>query len=148
VRAAATEFWRKAGRGDRATLVGALLATILLIVGLEARNPPAAKPIMVSTHGLEARLAALQLEHHPGRRNPLLQRFAYQLDILQADCPDDTRQELGSMVLKTIATLRRDGISVTPNAVLGGVVGLPDMGTERHCSTFFARYVEQQRRAG
>jgi len=139
------EVWRKAKRRDRITLVAAAAFTILLVAGLMLRNPePGKSRRFVSTTGLEANLAAMQLHHRPGKHNPLLKQFSYDLDILEADCPADTRPQLAALTAQTVETLHRDGVEVTPNAVLGGVVGAPDLGSTRRCESFFARFVARR----
>ena len=89
----------------------------------------------------------IQLSHRPGLANPTLKRFASTLDNLEADCPSNTRRDLGDLTVKSLRELRSAGIDATPNEILGGVLGALDMGSRAECSGFFARYVER-RKAG
>jgi hypothetical protein len=140
------EVWRRATRRDRVVFVGAAAFILLLVVGLVFRQPAHGKARqVVSTTGLEATLAAMQLHHRPEADNPLLRQFANDLDILEADCPSNTRRELAASTAEAVRVLGRDGVEVTPNAVLGGVVGQPDLGSTRRCDRFFALWVAQER---
>ena len=87
----------------------------------------------------------IQLSHRPGLANPTLKRFASILDILEADCPSDTRRDLGDLTLKTLREFHAAGIDATPNEVLGAVMGSPDMGSKSECALFFERYVARRR---
>jgi len=142
------EVWRRATRRDRIVFVAAGVFMLLLVVGLVVRSPSHGRPPrVVSTTGLEADLATMQLHHRPNADNPLLRQFANDLDILEADCPSNTRRELAAFTTQSVHELHRDGVEVTPNAVLGGVVGQPDLGSTERCERFFARWVAQQRSA-
>jgi hypothetical protein len=141
------EVWRKAGRRDRVTFVAAAAFTLLLVLGLVFRNAAPRPRRVVSTMGLEADLAAMQLHHRPGPENPLLRQFANALDILEADCPSNTRRELAASTAAAVRILHREGVDVTPNAVLGGVLGQPELGSTERCAIFFSRWVAQQRAA-
>jgi len=139
------DVWRKATRRDRVTFVAAAVFTLLLVAGLIFRGPTkGVSRRYVSTHGLEADLAAMQLHHRPGRHNPLLKQFSYDLDILEADCPLNTRKQLAALTAEAVKSLARHGVTVTPNAVFGGVVGAPDLGSTERCEAFFARWVASQ----
>ena len=87
----------------------------------------------------------IQLRHRPGQANPTLRRFASILDILEADCPSDTRRDLGDLTLRSLRELASVGITATPNEILGAVLGSTDMGSRPECSPFFKRYVERRR---
>jgi len=140
------EVWRRATRRDRVVFVAAGAFTLLLVVGLVFRGPTPGRPRrIVSATGLEANLAEMQLHHRPNADNPLLRQFANDLDILEADCPSNTRRELAALTAQAVQELDRDGAQVTPNAVLGGVVGQPDLGSTERCERFFTRWVAQQR---
>ena len=130
------------------------MIVLLLVVGLEiqkhrehspardARNPT------IAMNSPEFQLAAIQLGHRPGQANPTLRRFGSILDILAADCPANTRRDLGNLATKSLRELRSGGITATPNEILGAVLGMPDMGSRPECSGFFERYVERRRNGG
>ena len=141
-------------RADRVRLVGACAIALLLVVGLEVqkhrqgpRAPDARSPV-ISSSSPEFRLAAIQLGHRPGQANPRLRRFASIFDILEADCPANTRRGLGDLATKSLRELRAAGIAATPNQILGGVLGSIDMGSRSECSGFFERYVERRHNGG
>jgi hypothetical protein len=135
-------------------LVGACAIALLLVAGLEIQKhregPPAPDPhhLAIAPSSPEFRLMEIQLGHRPSHANPTLKRFASILDILEADCPSDTRRDLGDLTVKTLNELRKAGISTTPNRVLGAVLGMPDMGSRDECSAFFERYVARRRAGG
>ena len=87
----------------------------------------------------------IQLRHRPGQANPTLKRFASILDILEADCPANSRRELGDLTLRSLRELQAGRIAATPNEILGAVLGSTDMGSRSECSGFFERYVERRR---
>ncbi len=144
-------MWRRATRADRTRLIGVCLIALLLVVGLEVQKhregPRAPDPHSpaISARSPEFQLMVIQLGHRPSLVNPKLERFALILDILEADCPSNTRRELGDLTIKSLRELRRRGIAATPNEILGGVLGTPDMGSRPECSGFFARYVNSRR---
>jgi hypothetical protein len=147
-------MWRRATRADKARLIGACAVALLLVVGLEIQKHRERSPARdthnpaISTQSPEFRLAAIQLGHRPGQANPTLRRFASILDILEADCPANTRKGLGDLTTKSLRELRRAGIAATPNQILGAVLGSTDMGSRSGCSGFFERYVERRRNGG
>jgi len=136
---------------DRVSVIGASLFVVLLIVGMEVqkhredsrasnlRNEP------VSLRLPEARLAAIQLGRLPLASDPTVKRLAWLLDLLGADCLDDSRGDLADLAVNSLRELRRSGISATPAAVLGGVAGSEDIGRLPGCQTYFARYVASRR---
>ena len=143
-------MWRKATRADRVRLAGAAAIALLLIVGLEVQkhregSSPNRHTLAISVKSPEFQLMTIQLGHQPGLANPKLLRFATILDILEADCPANTRRQLGDLTIKSLRELRSAGIAATPNEVLGGVLGTPDMGSRAECSGFFERYVARRR---
>ncbi len=125
---------------------------LLLVVGLEVqkhregRRKPDRHTIVISARSPEFQLMTIQLRHSPGQANPTLRKFASTLDILEADCPSNTRRALGDLTIKSLRELRRAaGIAATPNEILGGVLGTPDMGSRAECSGFFDSYVARRR---
>ena len=140
-------MWRRATRADRLRLVGAAAIVLLLVVGLEVqkhRERPShtdAHAMVTAAGSPEFRLMTIQLRHRPGQANSTLRKFGSTLDILEADCPADTRRELGDLTRKSLRELMNAGIDATPNEILGGVLGMPDMGSRVECSGFFDRYV-------
>jgi len=136
---------------DRLSVIGACLFVLVLIVGMEVqqhreearasnpRNDP------VSSHIPEARLAAIQLGRVPLRSDSALKRLAWLLDLLGADCADDTRRDLADLAVNSVRELRNSGISATPTQVLGGVAGLDDIGRLSRCKPYFERYVATRR---
>jgi hypothetical protein len=141
-------WWRGAARADRLRVAAACLAAVLLTGGYELRKeqePKSPAPGLPTT-GVAADLTAIQLGHHPGPRNAMLRRIDSLLELLEADCPGDTRTELGSLTVDSIRRLRQAGVQAAPNGVLGGVVGSTTIGSTAHCSGFFARYVARARR--
>jgi hypothetical protein len=105
----------------------------------DTRNP------VISAQSPEFQLMTIQLRHRPGQANPTLKRFASILDILEADCPSNTRRDLGDLTLRSLRELRSAGITATPNEILGAVLGSTNMGSRPECSTFFQRYVQRRR---
>ncbi len=130
------------------------MIALLLLVGLavqkhrEGPRAADARSHAISVQSPEFHLAAIQLGHRPGQTNPTLRRFASVLDILEADCPANTRRELGDLTTKSLHELRGGGIAATPNQILGAVLGSTDMGSRSECSGFFERYVERRRNGG
>ena len=147
-------MWRRATRADRVRLVGACAIAALLVVGLEVQKhregppPPDVHALAISVRSPEFQLMAIQLGHRPSHANPTLKRFASTLDILEADCPSNTRRDLGNLTIETLRQLRAAGIAATPNQVLGAVLGSTDMGSRSECSEFFEHYVERRRNGG
>ena len=147
-------MWRRATRADRVRLVAAGAIALLLVIGLEVqkhRQKPRASDMHalgVSPRSPEFQLLTIQLGHRPSSSSKKLQRFAVTLDILEADCPSDTRRELGNLTIRSLHELRDAGIAATPNEILGAVLGLPDMGSRSECAPFFERYVERRRNGG
>jgi len=144
------EWWRNLSRGDRVRLILAAAVVIALGAGYaiqKHREPhvPGRDDRLISTTGAAARLTAIQLGHHPGPANAMLRRIDSLLELLEGDCPADTRGDLERLTIRTIHALARDGISVEPNGVLGGVVGSTNMGATADCAVFFHRYAERQR---
>ena len=144
------ELWQKATPADRARLIVACVLAILLFVGIEVqshregRSTPAAGTAPISRHSPEASLAALQPVDRLKNTNSTVKRFASVLDILEADCPADTRRNLADLTVKSLRELRDRGIAATPNEILGGVLGTTDMGALSDCSPFFDRYVTRR----
>ena len=133
----------------RTSVVGACLFVLVLIAGMEiqqhreeARNPQLAP---VSSQIPEARLAAIQLDRAVTRNNSTVKRLAWLLDLLGADCPDDTRRDLADLTVSSLRELRSSGIAATPTQVLGGVAGLDDIGRLPHCKPYFQRYIATRR---
>ena len=91
---------------------------------------------------------AIQLGHRPSPANPTLKRFSSFLNILEADCPANSRRDLGDLTIKALRELRAAGIAATPNVILGAVMGMPDMGSRQECTVFFERYVARRRAGG
>ena len=147
-------MWRRATRADRARLLGACLIAVLLVVGLEVQKHregprlPDAHSLAISSGSPEFQLMVIQLGHRPSLVNPKLERFALILDILEADCPSNTRRDLGDLTIKSLRELQHAGIAATPNEILGAVLGAPDMGSRAECSRFFERYVARRRNGG
>ena len=148
-------MWAKTTRADRARLLGACLIALLLVVGLEVQKHREGRPRLPDAHSPaisgsspEFQLMAIQLGHRPGLANPKLKRFASILDILEADCPSNTRRDLGDLTTMSLRELQRAGIAATPNEILGAVLGAPDMGSRSECSQFFERYVTRRRNSG
>jgi hypothetical protein len=136
-------------RAGRARLLAAAAVALALTGGYEVqkhRDGGPAEAAGLPTAGVAADLTAVQLGHRPGPRNAMLRRIDSLLELLEADCPADSRRELGALTRETIATLRKDGISVAPNGVLGGVVGSQTIGSTAHCRGFFDAYVAKTRR--
>jgi len=135
-------------------LVGACAIVLVLVAGLEIQKhrggPRSSDPhqLEIAPSSPEFRLMEIQLGHRPSHANPTLKRFASILDILEADCPSNTRRDLGDLTIKSLRELRQAGIVTTPNRVLGAVLGMPDMGSRDECSLFFERYVARRRSGG
>ena len=142
-------WWRRAARPERARLLAAALVALVLTCGYEVqehRGGGAAAAAGLPTAGVAADLTAIQLGRRPGPRNAMLRRIDSLLELLEADCPADSRPELGALTRQAIRTLRRDGIAEAPNGVLGGVVGSVTIGSTPGCRGFFDAYVAKTRR--
>jgi hypothetical protein len=128
-------------------LLAACAAALLLVVGYQVQKHRDGSAVAAGlpTTGVAADLTAIQLGHRPGPRNALLRRIDSLLELLEADCPLDTRRRLGSLTREAIRKLRRDGIAAAPNGVLGGVVGSTTIGSTASCEGFFAAYVARTR---
>jgi hypothetical protein len=134
---------------DKVRLLAAAAVAVVLTGGYEVqkhRGGGSAAAAGLPTTGVAADLTAVQLGHRPGAQNAMLRRIDSLLELLEADCPADSRAELGALTREAIRTLRRDGVAVAPNGVLGGVVGSPAIGSTAHCRGFFAAYVAKLRR--
>lgn len=137
-----------------AHLVGACVVAILLLVGFEVQKhreghpAPDAESAAISMESPEAHLAAIQLGRRPDHVNSTVKRFASMLDILEADCPANTRRNLADFTVTSLRDLHDSGISATPTQILGGVLGSSDIGALADCSRFFARYVTRRRDDG
>ncbi len=140
----------------RAHVIGVALAAVLLFVGYQVQKhregPPPPRPhadtVRFSATSPETRLATLQLGVRPDHANSTVKRFSGLLDIFIADCPANTRRGLADLTVRSVETLRSDGIPATPTEVLGGVLGFVDIGATAYCSRFFTRYVARRRHAG
>jgi hypothetical protein len=145
---------QKAKPVGRVHLVGVCLVVILLVAGFEVQKhregTPAADATTasISVKSPEARLAALQPVQRPDRLSSTVKRLASMLDILEADCPANTRRDLADLTVRSRRELERSGISATPTQILGGVLGSTDIGSLSDCSRFFARYVTRARHEG
>lgn len=149
------ERGQKAKPGEWASLVGACAVAILLIVGFEVqkhregRQGPGAASAEIARRSPEADLAAIQLGHRPRRSNSTLKRLASLLDILEADCPANTRRDLADLTVNSLRDLEHSGISAaSPTQILGGVLGSEYMGAASDCSRFFKHYVTLRRHEG
>ncbi len=149
--------WRhQAKRVGRGNAIGVALVAILLFAGYQVQKhregpQPArrnADVVVFSSTSPETRLATLQLGVRADHANSTVKRFSVLLDILAADCPADTRRGIADFTVRSVRTLRHDGIPATPTEVLGGVLGTPDTGATAECSRFFTRYVAERRAKG
>ena len=124
---------------------------VLLTVGYEVQRhreeTPALKP-PVSLTSPEAQLATIQLGHRPRWRSSTVKRMGELLDLLAADCPEDSRRDLERLTTRSLRRLRLDHIAATPTEVLGGVVGLEDVGAQPRCAPYFERYVTSRQNKG
>ena len=146
------DWWRQTTRGDRLRLGAACAVVVVLTVGYvvqEHREPPRVtnRDRPLATTGPAADLTALQLGHRPGPTNAMLRRIDSLLELLEADCPANTRAELADLTRETIRTLARSGIGVRPNGVLGGVVGSSHMGATPGCRPFFLASADRERKS-
>ena len=131
------------------------MVAILLVVGFEVQKHREGRPALdaasaaIAPRSPEADLAAIQLGRRPRRFNSTLKRIAALLDILEADCPANTRRDLADLTVDTLRDLRHARISgATPTQILGGVLGSETMGAASECSGFFKRYVTRRRDEG
>ncbi len=140
----------------RPHVIGVALIAVLLFVGYQVQKhregppPPRAHAdtVVFSATSPETLLATLQLGVRPDHANSTVKRFSGLLDIFIADCPANTRRGLADLTVRSVRTLRRDGIPATPTEVLGGVLGFADIGATADCSRFFTRYIVQRRQVG
>jgi len=135
----------------RATLIGACVFILLLVVGMEVRGDngrarPAEQPI--SAQSPEARLAALEPASSPRARVRAVRRLSSFLDVLEAECPGNSRRELAALAFRGVQELRARGITATPTDVLNGVMGLEDAGRTARCGPYFERSVASLLAAG
>ena len=136
---------------DRVSVIGACLFVLVLIVGMEVQKhreqarAPNPRNYPISPQLPEARLAAIQLGRLPLSSDSTVKRLAWLLDLLGADCPDNTRRDLADLAVNSLRELRNNGISATPTQVLGGVAGLEDIGRLSSCKPYFERYVAIRR---
>jgi hypothetical protein len=140
-------WWRGLGRGDRVRIGAACFVAALLTVGYEvqkAREPERQAPALPTT-GPAARLTAIQLGYRPGPRSTMLRRIDSLLELLEAQCPANTRRQLETLTLRSIRQLRAVGVAAAPNGVLGGVVGAQTIGSTQDCAMFFRRYVTKSK---
>jgi len=144
------EWWSRTARADRTRLLAAGLVALALTGAYEVQKhrEGARAATGLPTAGVAADLTAIQLGHRPGPQNAMLRRIDSLLELLEADCPANSRQQLGALTRAAIGTLRRDGISVAPNGVLGGVVGSTTIGSTADCREFFTAYVIRTRNEG
>jgi hypothetical protein len=129
-------------------LLAAAAVALALVAGYEVqehRRPPRGPLPALPTTGAAADLTALQLGSRPGPHSSLLRRIDSLLELLQADCPGDSRRTLQAYTVAAIRELGRSGIAVTPNVVLGGVAGIPEIGATHDCRRFFDRFVAAER---
>jgi len=144
-------WWSRTARGERVRLAAAALAALALTGAYEVQKHRDGGPAVAAglpTAGVAADLTAIQLGHRPGPENAMLRRIDSLLELLEADCPANTRRRLGTLTLATIRTLRRDGIAVAPNGVLGGVVGSTTIGSTADCRAFFTAFVVRTQTEG
>jgi hypothetical protein len=145
------DWWRETARADKLRLLAAAAVALLLFGGYQLQKHREEKPPLVGRHaplptaGPAADLTAVQLGYRPGPQSTLLRRIDSLLELLEADCPGDTRRELAALTLDARRKLLRAGIDVSPNAVLGGVVGSTNIGATYTCARFFAGYVARTR---
>ena len=140
----------------RAQLIAVALVAVVLFAGYQVqkhREGPRptrrnAGVVVFSASSPETRLATLQLSGRPDHVDSTVKRFAGLLDILGGDCPADTRAGLADLTVRSVRSLRRQGIAATPTEVLGGVLGFVDIGATAHCTRFFARYVARRQSQG
>src|SRR5437870_2270800 len=110
-------MWRRATRADRVRLLGAAAIVLVLVVGLEVQKHregprgPGVHQLAITSRSPEFRLMVIQLGHRPSLANPKLLRFALILDILEADCPSNTRRQLGHLAVRSLRELRRAGVA-------------------------------------
>jgi hypothetical protein len=145
---------QKAKPVGRVHLVVVCLVVILLVAGFEVQKhregstAADAETAAISVKSPEGRLAAIQPVQRPDRLDSTVKRLASMLDILEADCPANTRRDLADLTVKSLHELERSGISASPTQILGGVLGSSDIGALSDCSRFFARYVTRRRHEG
>lgn len=139
---------------SRVTVAGVCVCVAALVAGMEVQKQreerPAPDPTSfpVPAASPEARLAAIQLGRPQLWRGSTVKRLESLLDLLAADCPADTRRSLAGLTTRSLRELAGKGISATPTQVLGGVVGLEDVGRLPGCASYFARYVAERESAG
>ncbi len=145
----AAEWWGRLPHGNRMRVVAAALAAVALTAayGVQEHRTPGRPIQALPTTGPAAELTALQLGHHPGPQNAMLRRIDSLLELLEADCPADTRRRLERLTLRSIRELRAAGLAAAPNGVLGGVVGSQTIGSTQDCAVFFRRFVAKEKGA-
>jgi hypothetical protein len=135
----------------RRSIVAVCLFAVLLVVGSEVQRhreePPTPDPrsFPISSRSPEARLASIQLGYRIRWKDSTTRRFEFLLDLLAADCPADSERQLADLTIRSIRELHADGTPASPTEVLGGVVGLDDIGALPDCRPFFERYVRRHR---
>lgn len=86
-------------------------------------------------------LAGIQLGYRPDADNATLKRLASQLDIMEADCPSNTRRNFADYTANVLLQLEDSGIKAKPTEILGDVMQSADLGTTSDCLDLFAAYV-------
>ena len=129
----------------RTTVVATCIFVLALVVAMEVQRhregPQNADAVAVLPQSPEAQLAASEPRDSAPLREAAVRRLTSFLDVLAADCPADTRRDLAGLALAARKELGENGIAATPSQVLGGVVGVEDIGRLPHCASYFERYV-------
>jgi hypothetical protein len=135
-------------RGPRparwATLVGVCVAVVALVVAMEVRHDndgtrPPEPPS--SAQRPEARLATLEPAPTRLAGARAVKRLSTFLDILQAECPANSRRELAALSFRGVEDLRARGITARPTDVFNGVMAQQDIGRTARCGPYFERSV-------
>ena len=135
----------------RVSIAGVCLFVVALVVGMEVQQhrekarEPDARIVSISPKQPEALLAAIQLGHPSRAPHSTVKRLAWLLDLLEADCPGNTRRGLAQLTADTVRELRAGGVPATPTQVLGGVARSQDIGRLSVCEPYFERYAATRR---
>jgi hypothetical protein len=135
----------------RGTLIGVSVVVALLVVGMEVRGndgPPRRPEPPIPARSPEARLAALEPAPSVVAAERAVRRLSTFLDILEAECPANTRRELAALAYRGVEELRARGIDASPTDVFNGVMALDDAGRSARCGPSFRRSVARVAAAG
>lgn len=95
----------------------------------------------------DANLTIIELGHRDdGSRTH--RRIATLLDLTQADCPNDSREQLADMTANTITLLDEAGVKAAPVEILEDIRESSSLRISPSCVNYFAMYAALRRDVG